>query len=94
MTTDCASSSAGTRRACRRSRRLVRLPRDRLARLRRNAAGRPPPRASGKQAAIALFEATPDLWFAGVFSDHSRPDAESIGFVPLLRLTLWTLDRP
>ena len=39
-------------------------------------------------------EATPDLWFAGVFSDHSRPGAEALGFVPLLRLTLWTLDRP
>ena len=47
-----------------------------------------------QQAAIALFEATPDLWFAGVFSDHSRPGAEALGFVPLLRLTLWILDRP
>ena len=47
-----------------------------------------------KQAAIALFEATPDLWFAGVFGDHSRADAEALGSVPLLRLTLWTLDRP
>ena len=47
-----------------------------------------------KQAAIALFEAAPDLWFAGVFGDHSRPDVEALGSVPLLRLTLWTLDRP
>ena len=34
------------------------------------------------------------MWIAGVFSDHSRPGAESIGFVPVLRLTLWILDRP
>jgi hypothetical protein len=47
-----------------------------------------------KQAAVALFEATPDLWFAGAFGDHSRRDAEALGFVPLVRLTLWTLDRP
>ena len=46
------------------------------------------------QATIARLEATPDLWFAGVFSDHSRPGAEALGFVPLLRLTLWLLDRP
>ena len=30
----------------------------------------------------------------GVFSDFSRPGAEALGFVPLLRLTLWILDRP
>ena len=30
----------------------------------------------------------------GVFSDVSRPGAEALGFVPLLRLTLWILDRP
>ena len=47
-----------------------------------------------RQAAIARLEASPDLWFAGVFSDHSRPGAETLGFVPLLRLTLWILDRP
>ena len=46
------------------------------------------------QATIARLEATPDLWFAGVFSDYSRPGAEALGFVPLLRLTLWLLDRP
>jgi hypothetical protein len=34
------------------------------------------------------------VWFAGLFSDHSRPGAEALGFVPVLRLTLWTLDRP
>ena len=55
---------------------------------------RPRRRGFWKQAAIALFEATPDLWFAGVFGDHSRADAEALGSVPLLRLTLWTLDRP
>jgi hypothetical protein len=28
-----------------------------------------------------------------VFSDLSRPGAETLGFVPILRLTLWILDR-
>jgi hypothetical protein len=45
------------------------------------------------QAAVARLEATPDLWFAGLFSDYSRPGAQALGFVPLLRLTLWILDR-
>ncbi len=36
---------------------------------------------------------TPELWTAGVFSDFSRPGAEALGFVPVLRLTLWILDR-
>jgi hypothetical protein len=31
----------------------------------------------------------PDLWHVGVFSDDSRPRAERIGFVPVLRHTLW-----
>jgi hypothetical protein len=34
------------------------------------------------------------VWMAGVFSDVSQPGAEALGFVPLLRLTLWILDRP
>ena len=46
-----------------------------------------------KRAAIALLEATPDLWFAGVVGEHSRHDAEALGCVPLLRLTLWTRHR-
>jgi hypothetical protein len=29
----------------------------------------------------------------GVFSDHSRPLAQRLGFVPLLRLTLWVRAR-
>jgi hypothetical protein len=47
-----------------------------------------------RQTATARLAATPDVWFAGLFSDHSRPGAEALGFVPVLRLTLWTLDRP
>jgi hypothetical protein len=43
--------------------------------------------------AIERLRTTPQLWTAGVFSDHSRPGAESLGFVPVLRLTLWNLDR-
>jgi hypothetical protein len=38
--------------------------------------------------------AVPRLWTAGVFSDHSRPSAQRLGFVPVLRLTLWSLPRP
>jgi hypothetical protein len=47
-----------------------------------------------RQAAVARLQASPELWFAGIFSDDSRPGAEGLGFVPLLRLTLWILDRP
>jgi hypothetical protein len=47
-----------------------------------------------RQLAIERLRATPDLWVAGLFSDFSRPGAEALGFVPLLRLTLWILDRP
>ena len=47
-----------------------------------------------RRLAIERLRATPDLWMAGVFSDFSRPGAETLGFVPLLRLTLWILDRP
>lgn len=35
----------------------------------------------------------PDAWMTGVFSDYSRPGAQSIGFVPLQRLTLWAKQR-
>lgn len=31
----------------------------------------------------------PDLWHVGVFSDDSRHGAERLGFVPVLRHTLW-----
>ncbi len=31
----------------------------------------------------------PDLWHAGVFSDFSRPGAERLGFVPIIRFTLY-----
>jgi hypothetical protein len=46
-----------------------------------------------RELAHARLRATPQLWTTGVFSDFSRPGAEQIGFVPLQRLTLWTLDR-
>ncbi|MGQ0575563.1 MAG: hypothetical protein ACT4RN_15370 [Pseudonocardia sp.] len=35
------------------------------------------------------LRAEPDLWHVGVFSDFSRPGAERLGFVPVLRHTLW-----
>jgi hypothetical protein len=47
-----------------------------------------------RRLAIQRLRATPDLWMTGVFSDFSRPGAEALGFVPILRLTLWILDRP
>lgn len=43
---------------------------------------------------VERLRATPEVWTTGVFSDLSRPGAEALGFVPLLRLTLWILDRP
>lgn len=36
----------------------------------------------------------PDLWMTGVFSDFSRPPAERLGFLPVLRMTLWARPRP
>lgn len=36
----------------------------------------------------------PDVWMTGVFSDYSRPGAQSIGFLPIQRLTLWAKQRP
>lgn len=39
--------------------------------------------------ARARLRALPDLWHAGIFSDFSRPLAEAIGFVPIVRFTLW-----
>lgn len=38
--------------------------------------------------------ARPELWHAGVFSDASRPLAERLGFVPIIRFTLWSHPRP
>jgi hypothetical protein len=44
--------------------------------------------------AAARLRAAPDVWMTGVFSDFSRPGAEQIGFVPVLRLGLWARPRP
>jgi len=46
-----------------------------------------------RRLAIERLQATPDVWTTGVFSDFSRPGAEALGFVPMVRLTLWILDR-
>ena len=43
--------------------------------------------------AVARLRANPSVWTLGVFSDFSRPLAEHLGFVPLLRFTLWIRDR-
>lgn len=47
-----------------------------------------------KAHAIRRISAAPDLWMTGVFSDDSRPAAERLGFVAVLRLTLWARPRP
>jgi len=39
------------------------------------------------------LDAEPDLPACGVFSDFSRPGAERAGFLPIQRLTLWSLER-
>ncbi len=46
-----------------------------------------------RRLAVERLRATPELWMTGVFSDLSRPGAEALGFVSVLRLTLWILDR-
>jgi hypothetical protein len=46
-----------------------------------------------RELAVRRLLTEPALWFTGVFSDHSRPGAERLGFLPLVRLTLWILDR-
>ncbi len=46
-----------------------------------------------RRLATERLRATPDVWTTGVFSDFSRPGAEALGFVPIVRLTLWILDR-
>ena len=43
--------------------------------------------------AVERLRAHPDVWMTGVFSDHSRPLAQRLGFVPLQRLTLWVRAR-
>lgn len=44
--------------------------------------------------AVERLRHSPDVWMTGVFSDHSRPGAEQIGFIPITRLTLWSRPRP
>jgi hypothetical protein len=44
--------------------------------------------------AVERLRHSPDVWMTGVFSDFSRPGAERIGFVPILRFTLWSRPRP
>ena len=81
------------RPACRR-RRVVRRP---TASPRSPTAPRCRPlrrRGFWRLLAVERLRATPEVWMTGVFSDLSRPGAEALGFVPLLRLTLWILDRP
>lgn len=57
---------------------------------------RPEARRRGHWLAHAArrLHAAPDVWMTGVFSDHSRSPAERIGFVPILRFTLWARPRP
>jgi hypothetical protein len=59
------------------------------------AATRPEARRSGHWLghAVERLRFAPDVWTTGVFSDFSRPGAEKIGFIPILRLTLWSLPR-
>lgn len=40
------------------------------------------------------LHAEPDRWHVGVFADDSRPGAEQLGFVPIVRHTLWHRPRP
>lgn len=56
---------------------------------------RPRARRRGHWRAHAAHRMTavPRLWTAGVFSDHCRSPAQRLGFVPVLRLTLWSLTR-
>jgi hypothetical protein len=56
---------------------------------------RPEARRSGHWLAhaSARLEHAPDVWTTGIFSDFSRPGAESIGFVPITRFTLWAKAR-
>jgi hypothetical protein len=46
-----------------------------------------------KAHAIRRLTAASDLWMTGVFSDDSRAPAERLGFVAVLRVTLWARPR-
>ncbi len=56
------------------------------------------PAARGRGAWTALartrIDAAAGMASASLFSDHSRPLAQRLGYVPLLRWTLWTRSRP
>lgn len=56
----------------------------------------PEARRRGHWRAHAIDRLTrhPELWTVGHFSDDSRPPAEALGFVAILRTTLWTRARP
>lgn len=56
----------------------------------------PAARGRGAWAALAATRLAirPDLPAVSLFSDHSRPLAERLGFVPIHRWTLWTRPRP
>ncbi|HEX6312412.1 MAG TPA: hypothetical protein VF152_12410 [Acidimicrobiia bacterium] len=43
--------------------------------------------------AVHRLNTAPDVWVTGVFSDYSRSPAQRIGFVPILRFTLWARPR-
>ncbi|MGH4026360.1 MAG: hypothetical protein ACRDRV_17435 [Pseudonocardiaceae bacterium] len=43
--------------------------------------------------AVHRLAEVPQSWTAGVFSDYSRSPAQRLGFVPVLRLTLWSRSR-
>ncbi len=60
------------------------------------AATLPQARRRGYYDAMARhrIQVEPDLPAAGLFSDMSRPGAEALGFVCLVRFTAWTLSRP
>lgn len=50
-------------------------------------------RGHWRRHALHRLAQAPGAWFAGVFSDDSRPGAEALGFVPLVRFTLWRRTR-
>lgn len=60
------------------------------------AATLPHGRRRGYYDAIARhrLRAEPDLPAGGLFSNMSRPGAQALGFLPLLRFTAWTRTRP
>lgn len=56
----------------------------------------PQARLQGYSTAMACrrLRVRPDLPAAALFSDMSRPGAEALGFLPILRFTLWHRPRP